>query len=119
MNTDFPSEEEQALVRKYVMERPLTRPAITYSKAARQIILSIIVSVGLSFLLYKGFSLLGFFLDKKLYLILFYAVVLVAFSKKFLILGVQLYQHYAPEEVRRRCLLKPTCSEYAIIVIKK
>ncbi|MCI7428800.1 MAG: membrane protein insertion efficiency factor YidD [Methanobrevibacter sp.] len=39
--------------------------------------------------------------------------------KPFAITIIKLYQHYAPEEVRRRCLLKPTCSEYAILVIKK
>ncbi|MDO4363209.1 MAG: membrane protein insertion efficiency factor YidD [Clostridia bacterium] len=32
---------------------------------------------------------------------------------------IKLYQHYAPEEIRRRCLFKPTCSEYAILAIKK
>ena len=33
--------------------------------------------------------------------------------------AIKLYQHYADEDVRRRCVCKPTCSEYAIIVLKK
>ncbi len=32
---------------------------------------------------------------------------------------VHLYQHYAPEDIRRRCLLQPTCSEYMILAIEK
>ena len=39
--------------------------------------------------------------------------------KKLLIFCVECYQHYAPEEYRRLCLCKPTCSEYALIVLKK
>lgn len=39
--------------------------------------------------------------------------------RRVLILCVECYQHYAPEEYRRFCLCKPTCSEYAIIVLKK
>jgi putative component of membrane protein insertase Oxa1/YidC/SpoIIIJ protein YidD len=36
-----------------------------------------------------------------------------------LILTVKCYQHYASKEVRRRCLCVPSCSEYAIISLKK
>lgn len=36
-----------------------------------------------------------------------------------LILTVQCYQHYAREEIRRRCLCIPSCSEYAIISLRK
>lgn len=32
---------------------------------------------------------------------------------------VHLYQHYAPEQMRRRCLCMPSCSEYMILAIKK
>lgn len=32
---------------------------------------------------------------------------------------IRLYQRYAPEDVRRRCLFMPTCSEYAIIALQK
>ena len=39
--------------------------------------------------------------------------------KQVLILLVECYQHYAPEKYRRLCLCKPTCSEYALIVLKK
>jgi putative component of membrane protein insertase Oxa1/YidC/SpoIIIJ protein YidD len=40
-------------------------------------------------------------------------------SKRIIIEFVRLYQHYAPEEVRRTCLLMPTCSEYKILAVQK
>ncbi|NWJ40693.1 MAG: membrane protein insertion efficiency factor YidD [Geothrix sp.] len=39
--------------------------------------------------------------------------------RKALIGIIRLYQRYAPEDVRRRCLFMPTCSEYAILVLQK
>ena len=32
---------------------------------------------------------------------------------------VECYQHYAKEETRRRCLCVPSCSEYAILCLKR
>ena len=32
---------------------------------------------------------------------------------------VECYQHYAKEETRRNCLCIPSCSEYAILCLKK
>lgn len=36
-----------------------------------------------------------------------------------LILTVKCYQHYAKEQTRRRCFCVPSCSQYAIISLKK
>lgn len=36
-----------------------------------------------------------------------------------LILAVKCYQHYAKEETRRKCFCVPSCSQYAIISLKK
>lgn len=32
---------------------------------------------------------------------------------------VECYQHYAPDETRRKCKCVPSCSEYAILCLKK
>lgn len=119
MQFGFPSEEEQELVRKYVMGRPLYRPTITYSKAFLLFFIGIICSFIISIAIF--FLLINFRItvNKCLFYAFFYAVIFVIFARWFAIVCIKLYQHYAPEEVRRRCLLKPTCSEYAIIVIKK
>jgi len=47
------------------------------------------------------------------------AIVIFLGAKFFLIGMVKLYQRYATEDVRRRCLFKPTCSEYAIMSLQK
>ena len=53
-------------------------------------------------------------------LFLFVFIITGACCLKPAVIGcVRLYQHYAPEGMRRRCLLKPTCSEYAILAVKK
>lgn len=46
-------------------------------------------------------------------------IALALFSKRILIGLVRIYQHYAPEDRRRMCLFKPTCSEYAILALNK
>lgn len=54
--------------------------------------------------------------------ILFAIVIFIGmlFCFKYAVIGViKLYQYYAPEEIRRRCLFMPTCSEYAIMAIRK
>lgn len=44
----------------------------------------------------------------------------LCFCFKYALIGaIKLYQHYAPEEMRRRCLFMPTCSEYAILAVHK
>lgn len=48
---------------------------------------------------------------------LFLSVLL--FVKRILVLSIKLYQHYASEEVRRRCVCQPSCSDYAILALKK
>lgn len=35
------------------------------------------------------------------------------------LLAIRLYQRYAPEHVRQRCAMTPTCSEYAVLAILK
>ena len=117
--SDFPSEQEQELVRKYVLERPLYRPSVTYFKAFLLFFVSALCLFAISIAVYYALRLFGVFIGKKIFFIAFYAVAFLILARWAGILCVRLYQHYAPEEVRRRCLLKPTCSEYAVIVIKK
>ena len=54
-------------------------------------------------------------------LFLFMTIILVAelYLRFCLIQTVKCYQHYASEETRRRCLCIPSCSEYAIIALRK
>lgn len=67
-----------------------------------------------SFLLFsfEASSILRFYLLGNL-------IAILLFLRKILIIAVEIYQHYAPENVRRRCLYKPTCSEYTILSLQK
>lgn len=41
------------------------------------------------------------------------------FHKIILITCIELYQHYAPEHIRRKCICMPSCSVYATMALKK
>ena len=51
--------------------------------------------------------------------IICYFVIDVILLRFWLINLIKCYQHYAPEELRRFCMCVPSCSEYAIAVLKK
>lgn len=129
MNRPFPSEEEQIEVRNYVLYRPLIRPNTDVKKimiytTSFIFLVFLLSSLFLTLLFWCG--LLKYFIDiipkallVSVYYILFYCICLILVLKKALIGCIKCYQHYASESTRRRCLCKPTCSEYAIIVLKK
>lgn len=54
-------------------------------------------------------------------LVAFFVILLTVeiYLRYCLIQAVKCYQHYAKDETRRRCLCIPSCSEYAIISLKK
>lgn len=130
-----PTEEEQQLAAHYVLHRPLHRPGITVKKAllyvAAYVLLSFLLGAVLLVALFElgVFSHLPHFIQTFqsqhkiwfhiLFLLAVYAVTGLLCLKKAAIGCIKLYQHYAPEGVRRRCLCMPTCSEYAILVIQK
>lgn len=135
MKREMPSLEEQEAVAWYVLERPLVRPNTSYRKAAFYVSLFLAVNSGITILLYYLLRWLGVssFLPQVIWA--FYTEHHIAFVilltllqflvggiivlKPMMIGAIRLYQRYAPESVRRRCLFKPTCSEYAILAIKK
>ena len=131
----MPSQEEQDAVVWYVLKRPLQRPDTSYRKAALCVALFVAINVAMTLLLYLLFERFGIFsyispeLDsfRSIHPVLgmiclgalqFFLGGIIA-SRKAAIGAIRLYQRYAPEHIRRKCLFKPTCSEYAILVIKK
>lgn len=131
----MPSPEEQKAVVWYVLERPLVRPNTSYKKAILCITLFVLANFGATILLYYLFRWLGIssFLPQDissfctehhtafvilLTLLQFFIGGVIAL-KPALIGAIRLYQRYAPERIRRKCLFKPTCSEYAILAIEK
>ena len=135
MKREMPSQEEQDAVVWYVLKRPLVRPNTSYKKAALCLSLFLSANVVMIILLYCLFRRLGIFSFLLDTVYRFYTVhhtafivllVLLQFTvsglvalKPAIIGAIRLYQRYAPEDIRRRCLFKPTCSEYAILAIQK
>lgn len=131
----MPSPEEQKAVVWYVLERPLVRPNTSYKKAILCITLFVLANLGATILLYYLFRWLGIssFLPQGIetfytehhtafviMLALFQFVIGGIIALKSALIGaIRLYQRYAPERIRRKCLCKPTCSEYAILVLQK
>lgn len=104
-------------------KNPLNRPKVFYKKA----ILMLLAFMVVMFLTPKVFNRMisnmypeykmmwmGILLDIVIAIIWFCFI-----GKKTVIWFVHLYQHYAPDRVRLRCLFEPSCSEYMILAVNK
>ena len=116
------SDENSRLEAKnYVLNKALIRPKTTILSPVLLLVVTIslgAITTGLLLLVIEN----CFEVDiKRFYFIMFAGgfVAALVVARKFLILCVKCDQHYASEEIRRNCVCKPTCSEYAIIVLKK
>lgn len=131
-----PSLEEQLLVEEYVLDRPIYRPTTDAKKAIKCTLLYILITLVFAFSSYFVLSKQGVFFclpnnkffnflnnntfwRGSLYVLLCFVITGIFSLRMAMIGAIKLYQHYADEEIRRRCVCKPTCSEYAIIVLKK
>ncbi len=127
------SEEEQKEAKDYVLHKELIRPTTSFITLAGWFLVACIAAFGLTslFYLFVYFKLedvvlkLKSLLMKKslsMFLVVFlssFLIIVYIFRNSIAIGFIHLYQHYSPEEKRRSCLFKPTCSEYAIIAINK
>ena len=132
---EMPSQQEQMIAEQYVLERPLVRPDTDFRKALRYVCAYFFASLLNALILFHLFDWLGIFhmlpgnlcnlnethptIFKAAFFVCVFLIIGLFCLKKALIGIIHLYQHYAPEEIRRRCLFKPTCSEYAILAIQK
>ena len=108
------------------MEKKIIRPKLKLLRAAL-IIGGILLLGATAGLLVSG--LLNWLLPTTpsyIYIIIavvFALLTLVGFVMRdltgFVIFCIRLYQKFAPEYVRRRCVFTPTCSEYMILAIEK
>ncbi len=101
-------------IRSYVIRRSLHKPKTNYSTLALILLLHIVFSFLLAFIL----DIIIYTLPSlPLYIACFFCVFFF-FSNLLCIKLVECYQHYARIDIRRACLCMPTCSEYAISVLK-
>jgi len=128
----IPTEWEEDVADVYVNKRQLVRPNTNIKTALISILLFMLATGVLTWLVHDVFMTFGIFAYLPYYvqsfcnehpvlsivvLCVFFEVI---FCFKHVVIGlIKLYQHYAPEEIRRRCLFMPTCSEYTIMAIRK
>jgi putative component of membrane protein insertase Oxa1/YidC/SpoIIIJ protein YidD len=122
----IPSEAEQEEAWEYVCKRELIRPETSIAKAFKYIMTFMCVDVIFTFTTFLIVRI--FFIDNisihplMMALIVFFGSTilgLILTAKKAIVGLIKLYQHYAPERIRRKCIFKPTCSEYMIMAIEK
>jgi putative component of membrane protein insertase Oxa1/YidC/SpoIIIJ protein YidD len=127
------SEEEPAEAEKYVLEKELIRPKTSILTVLKYYFVFSTSTLGVTVLGY--FFLLfcfpriardiQFMVENKPFITLiivwaiFHVIGFLVVLKPMVIGFVHLYQHYSPEELRRNCLFKPTCSEYMLLAIEK
>jgi len=111
----------QKEAKEYVLNKPIIRPKTTIKSLVLFLLKICILGTcfgGIALLIVNLYVELIAALS--ILIIVGNIVVVFMFSlKKLSIICVECYQHYAPEEYRRLCLCKPTCSEYALMVLKK
>ena len=103
-------------IKTYVFEKSLNRPHTNLLT----IVLIVLFYLIISFLL-SHITIWIFKLEKwhALTYLLWYFLCFVMIAKFLAIKSIECYQHYAKVTTRRKCLCMPTCSEYAIAVLKK
>lgn len=98
---------------------PLNRPKISFLKPTIIFVIFVCINVICVFIfqniLKDEVSLIKVIIATVVIDIVFLLLV----SKRAIIWLVHLYQHYAPDEVRLKCVYEPSCSEYMIMAIKK
>lgn len=108
---------EQKRLEVYQNNRVLIRPETT--KITVAVYLSILlVGVISFFVILFSMSTLKIWINI-LISVIFLFFTIEGYGRVVAIKFIECYQHYASEEKRRKCLCVPSCSEYAIICLKK
>jgi putative component of membrane protein insertase Oxa1/YidC/SpoIIIJ protein YidD len=127
------SMEEQQEAEKYVLEKELMRPKTTVFTVIKCYFFFLTSIFGITVLLYlflrylfPGIAVkIQSAVEERPYIVCIiilaacHVIGFLVVLKDMVIGFVHLYQHYAPEELRRNCLFKPTCSEYMLLAIEK
>ena len=131
----MPTEWEQDVAYSYVNERQMVRPNTNIKTVLISVLLFMFITAiciwGIHYVLrsvgifaYLPSKIENFYDVHRVWSIVTLCVIVICFELlfcfKYIIIGaIKLYQHYAPEKIRRRCLFMPTCSEYTIMAVKK
>lgn len=102
-------------------EKKLVRPAISYTRAGASALLFVIACFFVTYAVTVALQK-SLWVSFEAFMQCFFVVCLISFAfclKFMLVWFIRLYQRYAKSETRLRCCFIPSCSEYAILAIKK
>ncbi len=115
----IPNQNEQETVRIYCLNRELIKPKTNIITAFKYLLIIEILIVELSYSFDYLFVWFRISISFSISYLLASTLVICVCLKKLLILSVKLYQYYASEQIRRKCTLMPSCSEYTILALQK
>jgi putative component of membrane protein insertase Oxa1/YidC/SpoIIIJ protein YidD len=110
--------EQEALI-NYCINREIIRPKTNIITVIKYLIVLEVTTLLIVLGTAKLLVFVGFDYNFTLLHFLTTVILIILFLKRISILFIELYQHYASEEKRRKCTLRPSCSEYAILALKK
>lgn len=112
--------------KKLPPKNPLNRPNISFKKFIVSIsgfLIMNVLSVTFCELFLSELLSKYSYLDQKvitfLVTIIASCIYLLLIMKRAIIWLIHVYQHYAPDRVRLKCVFEPSCSEYMLLSIKK
>jgi putative component of membrane protein insertase Oxa1/YidC/SpoIIIJ protein YidD len=110
---------EYETARAYCLNHNLNRPKTSVLTAIMLVLTIELSALLLATVLYFVFVWLGISLSFSEFYLITSNLLFLLFIKKISITAIELYQHYAPEITRRKCVLMPSCSEYALLALQK
>lgn len=116
---EIPDRSEQNIAREYCLYHDLERPNVKITTLLKYFLFFELLILAISFGLYILSEHLGISFSLQEIYFFVSGILSIVFLKKICILLIKTYQHYASEKMRRRCVLMPTCSEYALLAVQK
>lgn len=117
---------EAIIADHYRRYHPLARPKITWVVFFRRVVSALLVSLVFSltvFFVLSAYKVIEWDAFPLNYFLQLYTLVILGFCllfhKVILVSAIELYQHYASESTRRKCICMPSCSVYATMALKK
>jgi len=100
-------------------EEKLTRPEMNFSNSALQVLIYLVLGVIVGVVAERFFAGGWGGLLTISSVLLFYLLCVLINRRSLAIWLIRFYQYRAPADVRVKCVLMPSCSEYMIIAITK
>lgn len=116
---------ETTIADYYRRYRPLARPKTNIFVISKGLIFIIVLAAFVAFLVAIvcektidgiSYSTIGLFSRMAGLIVILMAIFC---HKRIALLLIELYQHYASEKRRRKCVCMPSCSVYALMVLRK